>query len=214
MRLRKRHSWTKTEYFDWRLCGAGNGNECIWWQLFAICSLIGHSINCQPSELKLCLSMCATTIFLSEKVIVHRTCFYTFSDLQDSSSARLGLWMLLHRSNHTIFYVSTVTWRVNQEKRRVQLEFMSTYKPQNAIFGIANVQFGRCKRRIGYFLDESSLTLILPQSCCSCRKEPICTRAFGSQIIYKYNQKHKGEEIYFLFWAPLLCHFCENARFS
>jgi hypothetical protein len=81
----------------------------------------------------------------------------------------------------------------------VHLEFISSLKPQNTAFGIANVQSRRCSLTIGYYLGETSLTLLLPESCNSCRKAPICSREFGIQIIQKYNQRHKGAEIHFLF---------------
>ncbi|MGD6852519.1 MAG: hypothetical protein ACQCN6_10720 [Candidatus Bathyarchaeia archaeon] len=80
------------------------------------------------------------------------------------------------------------------------MEFVSSYKPHNALFGIANVETsdGNCRLTIGYYLGESALTLILPQSCQTCQRILVCTREFGEQIIQKYNERHKGAEIYFL----------------
>lgn len=79
------------------------------------------------------------------------------------------------------------------------MEFAGS-KFQSALFGIANVEKsnGSCKLTIGYYLGESALTLILPRSCQSCHKILVCTKEFGEQIIRKYNEKHKGSEVYFL----------------
>jgi hypothetical protein len=79
------------------------------------------------------------------------------------------------------------------------LEFVSNYRPQDGVFGIANVESENCKLTIGYYLSEGALTLLLPQSCYSCHKATVCSREFGAQIIQKYNQRHKGQETYFLF---------------
>jgi len=79
------------------------------------------------------------------------------------------------------------------------LEFISSYKPQDIVFGIANVKSHGCIHTIGYYLGEDTLTLILPQSCYFCRNSHICTRQFGIQVIRKYNQKHKDAAIYFHF---------------
>jgi hypothetical protein len=79
------------------------------------------------------------------------------------------------------------------------MDFISTYKPQDTIFGIANVESQSCSQTIAYYLGERMLTLLVPEACMSCRKASNCTKEFGEQIVYKYNQRHKGAEIYFPF---------------
>ncbi len=80
------------------------------------------------------------------------------------------------------------------------MEFISSYKPEDAVFGIAEVESsGRCNLIIGYFLGQSALSLILPKSCHTCKRAFVCTREFGEQIIHKYNEAHRGAEIFFVF---------------
>jgi hypothetical protein len=81
-----------------------------------------------------------------------------------------------------------------------QLEFISRLKPQDAIFGIANVysSYKGCNLTIGYFLNDAAIALIEPKSCRHCEKAHVCTRVFAEQIITKYNQKNGGSKVYFL----------------
>lgn len=78
------------------------------------------------------------------------------------------------------------------------MEFTSTL-PKGAKFGIANVKSKNCSRTIGYYLGESELTLLLPETCLECSKSRSCGEEFGRQVAYKYNQNNKGEELNFMF---------------
>jgi hypothetical protein len=84
--------------------------------------------------------------------------------------------------------------------RQNPLEFISRFKPQNALFGIANVQSTSrgCKITVGYFLNDNSVTIVAPKTCHYCPKTSHCTRAFAEQILTKYNEKHGNSEVYFL----------------
>jgi hypothetical protein len=89
---------------------------------------------------------------------------------------------------------------VNHTDRCEDLEYLSSYRPEDAVFGIADVESSNsCRLTIGYFLGESALSLILPQCCQGCERALNCTREFGDQIIQKYNQRHRGQEIFFVF---------------
>jgi hypothetical protein len=79
------------------------------------------------------------------------------------------------------------------------LEFTSTI-PKGAVFGIANVKSKNCSCAIGYFLGESELTLLLPETCLECPKASSCSKEFGRQAVNKYNQKNKFEEIHLPLW--------------
>ncbi|NLF88967.1 hypothetical protein GX563_09120 [Candidatus Bathyarchaeota archaeon] len=80
------------------------------------------------------------------------------------------------------------------------MEYISRYKPEDAVFGIANVESQtRCRLTVGYFIGDSALSLILPLCCQNCQHTPVCTREFGEQIVQKYNQRHRGAEIFFLY---------------
>jgi hypothetical protein len=89
---------------------------------------------------------------------------------------------------------------VNQQVRCQSLEYISRYKPDDAVFGIAEVESqNRCRLTIGYFIGDNTLSLILPLCCRNCPHTPVCTREFGEQIIHKYNQRHRGQEIFFVY---------------
>jgi hypothetical protein len=76
------------------------------------------------------------------------------------------------------------------------LEFENSYESE--VFGVANVQSGSCNLTIGYFLSDTKLTVLLPESCYFCQKTNICSREFGEQIIRKLNDKDKGKVTYLL----------------
>lgn len=80
------------------------------------------------------------------------------------------------------------------------LQYISRFKPQDAIFGIANVEShsGNCKITVGYFLNDNAVTIIAPKSCNYCTRTKACTKAFAKQIIMKYNDRHGDSKIYFL----------------
>jgi len=77
------------------------------------------------------------------------------------------------------------------------LEF-DVYNSLDVVFGIANVQSDSCKLTVGYFLSDTKLTILLPESCYFCTKSSVCSRKFGVQIIRKVNEKNKGKISYFL----------------
>ncbi|MGD6809825.1 MAG: hypothetical protein ACQCN3_09020 [Candidatus Bathyarchaeia archaeon] len=72
------------------------------------------------------------------------------------------------------------------------------FKTDDSVFGISNVQSGICKLTIGYFLSDTQLTVLLPESCYFCQKSSNCSREFGEQIIRKLNEKDKGKVTYLL----------------
>jgi hypothetical protein len=78
------------------------------------------------------------------------------------------------------------------------LEFDNSYVTYDSVFGIANVQSGVCKLTIEYFLSDTQLTVLLPESCYFCQKSNNCSREFGEQIIRKLNAKDKGKVTYLL----------------
>jgi hypothetical protein len=80
------------------------------------------------------------------------------------------------------------------------MEFMTRFKPQDAVFGIANVQsrFGNCDLTVGYFLSDTAMTVLAPPSCQTCGRIQACVRAFANQILRKYNEKNGGSKVYFL----------------
>jgi hypothetical protein len=84
--------------------------------------------------------------------------------------------------------------------RLIFLEFDNSYKTEDAdtVFGVANVQSGHCSLAVGYFLSDTKLTVLLPETCYYCKKATLCSREFGSQIIRKLNKNSKGNITYFL----------------
>jgi hypothetical protein len=78
------------------------------------------------------------------------------------------------------------------------LEFYNKYDLNDDVFGIANVKSDTCKLTVGYFLSDTKITILLPESCYYCQKSGICCKKFGNQIIQKLNQKDKGKVTYFL----------------
>jgi hypothetical protein len=78
------------------------------------------------------------------------------------------------------------------------LEFDSSFKSEDVVFGISNGQSETCNLTVGYFLSDTALTILLPESCYSCQKSDDCSREFGKQIIRKLNEKDKGKVTYLL----------------
>jgi hypothetical protein len=87
---------------------------------------------------------------------------------------------------------------IKTKKGWVILEFEEKYFEKDSVFGIANVHSGMCDLSVGYFLSETSLTVLLPEFCYYCQKSDICSRMFGEQIIQKLNEKDKGKITYLL----------------
>lgn len=80
------------------------------------------------------------------------------------------------------------------------MEYISRFKQQDAIFGIANVQSPSrgCRITVGYFLGDYAVTLIAPKSCHYCGRINVCGKAFAEEIITKYNERHGDSKAYFL----------------
>ena len=75
------------------------------------------------------------------------------------------------------------------------MKFISSLQPPHALFGIANVESGRCSYTIGYFLGPNILVLLMPRTCASCPNARRCSRTFGAQIVDKYNQRHTETQL-------------------
>jgi hypothetical protein len=80
------------------------------------------------------------------------------------------------------------------------MEFIARFKPQDAVFGVANVQsrFRNCSLTVGYFLSDTTMTILAPASCQTCDRIQSCIKAFANQILRKYNEKNGGSKVYFL----------------
>ncbi len=83
------------------------------------------------------------------------------------------------------------------------MEFIRDISGESARFGIATVQPNRAIRkckirnlRVEYFLSDSAVVLITPKSCGNCQETDECTDDFILQIIEKYNDNHKGLDLY------------------
>ena len=106
--------------------------------------------------------------------------------------------MLLACVSHTVFYASTP--RI-EAKVVEEMEFISHLKPpQDALFGIANVHslHNTCNITVGYYLNDTAITILAPGNCRDCKKMHACTRVFATQILRKYNQTHGYSKVYFL----------------
>lgn len=89
--------------------------------------------------------------------------------------------------------------------KQVLIEFIKGITGEDARYGIANVEPNRAlkickirKMRVEYFLTKIAVVLVTPKPCASCDRMDYCTQDFIEQIVQKYNDAHKDEDIYYL----------------
>lgn len=85
------------------------------------------------------------------------------------------------------------------------IEFIKGITGEDARYGIANIEPNRAlkickirKMRVEYFLTKIVVVLVTPKPCAKCKRMDYCTQDFIEQIVQKYNDAHKDEDIYYL----------------